>query len=267
MNLFAIRAWGRLAAGGAMLLTVGAGAADIPPATAVPAAKADAQFLASANNALALNLYRQLAGDADGNVFFSPHSIATVLTMTWAGARGDTAAQLAKALGFNNQPATQIAAASGEWQNQLREALAKSGPRLLAANSLWPQADHPIRPEYVALIKNNFSADITPVDYQTRAAAAVQRINAWVEDKTEKRITDLLHPGDVTPDTRLILVDAIYFKGAWAEKFDAAKTAMAPFTVKGGEPKEVGLMHQKMDAARLAEVADSPVPLQILTLP
>jgi serpin B len=191
--------------------------------------------------------------------------------MTWAGARGDTAAQMAKVLQLDRVPVEQVAPAFGAWQKSLDAAEKKSGAQLVAANSLWPQADHPILPEYLKTIQNDFQAGVFPVDYKTQAEAARLRINAWVGEQTQKRIPNLLHPGDVPESTRLILVNAIYFKGNWAEKFAADENEAATFTTPtsaaGNVTKPVTLMHKRMKAARYAEVAGAPVPLQILALP
>jgi serpin B len=236
-------------------------------AQSAPATAGTATAVASAGNALACDLYRQFAPAPGENVFFSPCSIETALAMTWAGARGNTAAQMAKVLHLDGLVAAQVAPAFGVWQKAVTSAGQKSGGQLALANSLWLQPDHPLRPEYLKTIRDDFAAAIFPVDYKTSAEAARLRINAWVEEQTQKRILNLLHPGDVPASTRLILVNAIYFKGAWAEKFAAQKSETAPFALASGAAPPVILMHNKMKEARYAEVADASGPLQILALP
>jgi len=236
-------------------------------ATPVLAANANSSSVVYTTNDFAFSLYRHLALAPGDNVFFSPYSVSTALAMTWAGARGDTAAQMAKALGLDKLPIAAVASAFGQLQQSLGQTQTKASARLVIANSLWPQLDHPIQPDYVKLIQGDFAADITPVDYKIHVVDTIQHINAWVEDKTAKRINKLLHPGDVGPDTRLILVNAIYFKGNWAEKFDTAATAPALFITADGKSKTIPFMHHKMNEARFAEVPGAPVPLQMLTLP
>ncbi len=236
-------------------------------AQSAAAPAADAAALARANNAFAFDLYRKLAPTPGENVFLSPYSIETALAMTGAGARGDTAAQMAKVLHLDGLPPASTSAAFGALQKSLNDAGTKAGVRLLVANSLWPQSDRPILPGYLSTIQKDFASAVFAVDFKTQAEAARLRVNAWVGDKTEQRIKDLLHPGDVSRDTRLILVNAIYFKGHWAEPFDARATAPGPFTLADGKTKSVPLMHRKMSGARFADLSDAPVPLQILALP
>lgn len=143
----------------------------------------------------------------------------------------------------------------------------KSGVQLALANSLWPQQGYKILPEYLKLVQAGFDSVITPVDYQKESGLVRQRINTWVEDNTNQRIKNLLSPTDVTASTKLVLVNAIYFKGNWAEKFDPKDTQPEPFTRLDGTTESVLLMHRKMKGAQFADVPDGPVPLQMLSLP
>jgi len=239
-----------------------------PVASAQTSPAIDKNDIASASNALACDLFRQLAPAPGDNACLSPYSIETALAMTWAGARGDTAAQMASVLHLKNPVSIPDASAAfGKLQSALDDSEKKSGIELAVANSLWPQQDHPILPDYLKTVQDGFGSAIFPVDYKTQADAARRRINAWVEDKTQKRIQNLLQPGDVSDATRLILVNAIYFKGNWMEKFDPAQNADAPFTLANGSTQTATLMHKEMNDARYAEISDGPVPMQILTLP
>lgn len=220
--------------------------------------------------AFPFELFRQIAPSADQNAFFSPYSISTALAMTWAGAHGNTAAQMARVLHVDALPADQVAAAFGGLQKTLNDTGKKSGVQLTVANSLWPEQNPeiPLRPEYIKSVEDDFASAIFPMDFRTQAEAARQRINAWVEDKTNQRIQNLLAQGQVTPDTRLILVNAIYFKSNWAEKFDAQATAPAPFKLADGKTVSTPLMHKTFEHnAGYAEITDGPASLQILALP
>lgn len=205
----------------------------------------DNQGLASVvegNTIFALDLYQQLKIKGS-NVFFSPYSISVALAMTYAGAGGSTAAQMAQTLHFDPD------------QDQLHRALAalevrqnsvpqKGHVKLEIANSLWPQKKYDFLPEFLALTKKFYGVEITPVDYEHATEAARLMINEWVESKTEKKITNLIAPGILDTLTRLVLVNAIYFKGDWASQFDRQTTHDGVFWVTPGQSAAVPMMNQ-----------------------
>jgi serpin B len=266
--------------------TTSTASAATAPTTTSPvldlAARSQA-VLVDDNNTFAFNLYHQLATAPGDNVFFSPYSISTALVMTWAGARGQTDTQMEKVLAPEPLPlhptppvatagesagdSAFIASAFGNLQKQLNDTETKSGVTLAVANSLWPQQDHPILPDYLNLIENSFGSGVFPVDYKTAANDAITRINTWVGNQTSQRITNLLQPGDVGASTRLVLVNAIYFKGNWAEQFDAKATLPGNFTLAGGATKPVSLMHKNVKGARFADLSGETTPLKIIALP
>lgn len=222
-----------------VLLSVGLAIAFSLPAA--EAARAN-DLVARANNAFALDLYRQLQGET-GNLFFSPYSLASALTMTHTGARENTAAQMARVLHLET-----LADPPAEWQRfkqRLDEAGRGGGVQWSVANSLWPQAGYPFREEFLRAIKNHFAAEVFPCDYSRSPEAARQRINQWVEEQTQRKITELISPGVLTPLTRMVLVNAIYLKGQWEHAFSARSTAEAPFHMPGGHTRNVFLMTQK----------------------
>jgi serine protease inhibitor len=187
------------------------------------------------NVAFALDLYRELQ-EGEGNLFFSPHSISTALAMSYAGARGNTASQMARTLHF------------GLDQEHLHRAFAALEARLKSVpNSLWPQAGYAFLQEYVALIQEHYGVMITSVDYVNDAEAAPERINTWVAERTEDKIQDLIPQGILDALTRLVLVNAIYFKGNWANQFDQASTQDAPFQVTAAEKVLVPMMAQEAE--------------------
>ncbi len=199
----------------------------------------DVQALVAGNTAFALDLYRELGGD-EGNLFFSPYSISASLGMTYAGARGNTEAQMAQALHFAlDQSLLHPAFASvGAW---LRAVQDKGEVRLRVANSLWPQEGYPLLDEFLALTEQFYGVAITPLNYNEPEVAR-QRINAWVEERTEGKIEDLIPPGTLL--ALLVLVNAIAFKGNWARQFDEALTQDAPFWLGPGNQVRVPLMQQ-----------------------
>jgi serpin B len=220
----------------------------------------DIEGVAGGNMAFALDLYARLK-TADGNLFFSPYSISTCLAMTYAGARGATAAQMAQTLHFaTNQ--NQLAASFGELQRQLNKEQAKMGIELNIANGLWGQKDHLFLPAFLDIAKQSYGANLQQFDFRTHADTARTEINHWVDHKTKGKITDLIQPGVLGPATRLVLVNAIYFKGSWAREFDKHSTTEAPFTVTPNQKPEVPLMNLTADF-KYAEVDG----LQLLELP
>jgi len=228
------------------------------PASAAPAG--DIAALVASNTACAMDLYASLK-TTDGNLFFSPYSISTCLAMTYAGARGNTAAQMAQTLHFNSNQ-ERLAVSFGELQTQLNDEPNKNGIELSIANGLWKQKDNPFLPAFLDMAKQSFGANIEQADFRTRAESARISINDWVSNQTKGKITDLIQPGLLNQATRLVLVNAIYFKGRWAAQFDNHKTIKAPFSVGLTQKPEARLMNLTADF-RYAEVEG----LQLLELP
>jgi serpin B len=222
-------------------------------------ASADTQPLADGNTAFALDLYARVDPDG-GNLFFSPYSISTCLGMVYTGARGETASQMARVLHFDGNAAA-TANLFGELQAQLNSVREKKLVALDSANGLWAQEGHRFLPEFLDLAINKFAAKLTHVDFRTAAESTRKEINDWVSQTTHEKITDLISPG-MLDGSRLVLVNAIYFKGAWAQAFKKSKTADAPFFRSPGEPVQAPLMNLTGNF-KYAETND----LQILELP
>lgn len=184
--------------------------------------------------------------------------------MTYAGARGNTAAQMASVLYFGLDHLTEetLHYAFAALQEHLARVQGKGDVALHAANSLWPQAGYAFLTAFLELCQRCYGVTITPVDYASDREAARQVINAWVEEKTNDKIKDLLKPRHVTPTTTLILVNAIYFKGNWARQFDKENTDDGPFHLMTGDAVSVPMMSQKARFSYL-ETED----LQVLELP
>jgi serine protease inhibitor len=193
------------------------------------------------NTEFALALYQKLRAEP-GNLFFSPYSISTALAMTYAGARGRTAAQMAQALRFHLDP-PQLHAAFARLEAIINSSSVAGQVQLSVANALYPQPGYPFLPDYLALVAAYYEATITAVDYRD-AAAARQLINTWVAAKTAQKIQDLIPPGILNDLTTLVLVNAIYFKGDWASQFDPDLTAAAPFWIGPEQSVSAPLMRQ-----------------------
>ena len=220
----------------------------------------DLKVVVDGNTKFALNLYQKLK-DTEGNLFLSPYSISTVLAMTYAGARDNTAKQMAETMHFSLDQ-KQLHPAFAELQATLNTVQQKRKVTLHVANSLWPQKGYPFLKEYLCLTKKYYGVTITPVDYKTARGAASKMINTWVEDKTKKKIKDIIQPGVLDALTRLILVNAIYFKGNWASQFRKSATKDVPFYLTQKESVSVPMMNQE-ETFGYAEYEN----IQILKLP
>jgi len=216
---------------------------DLNPA----ADPADLAALADGNAAFAFDLYHILAAE-EGNLFFSPYSISVALAMTYAGANGDTAGQMAEALHFSLPP-DQLHAAFNAYSLDLQaraEAEVEGTPfELSIANSLWGQQGFPFLPEFLDLLAENYGAGMRLVDYASDPEAARQAINQWVSDETREKIQDLIPSGAIDTLTRLVLANAIYFKAAWLHQFDPDTTQPAPFHLLDGSTVDIPMMHQE----------------------
>jgi serpin B len=207
-----------------------------------------------------MNLYGKLRM-TNGNLFFSPYSISTALAMTYGGARGETATQMAEVLGFT-VPKDRLHPAFAALEAELNAVQKKGMVQLSVANSLWPQAGYPFLPEYLGLLKQDYDTSVTPLDYKGASEAARKTINDWVEAKTNHKITDLIGPGMLDPLTRLVLANAIYFKGQWANKFRARLTTERPFHLATSKDVTCQLMNNQAEFG-YGETPD----LQVLELP
>jgi len=217
-----------------LVLPVAARAAELPTTAASDQAEA-----ARDNNAFAIELYGRLRNQS-GNLFFSPESISTALAMTYAGARADTAAEMAKTLHFTLPPRQLHAAMGGLLRD--RNA-AHDGYQLKEADALWVQKGYPLLPEFLKLNKDNYEAGLNQVDFKSATEASRQTINLWVEQRTKNKIRELLTPGILSPDTRLVLTNAIYFKGAWEQQFKKEDTKDEDFHLFAAQPIKTPLMH------------------------
>lgn len=192
------------------------------------------------SNQFALDLFRRL--DSKDNLFLSPASISTALAMTYAGARGQTAEQMAKVLHFNLD-AKRLHPAFGAFLWEMQGEGKQQGYRLNIANALWGHKDSHFLPDFLQLMKDNYSAGMQQVDF-TQPDDARREINAWAAQQTGDKIKDLLHPGDVSPETRLVLTNAIYFKSDWRHAFIAGATHSQNFHVAPGKDVVVPMMRQ-----------------------
>ena len=183
---------------------------------------------ARADDAFGVDLYRVL-GARDGNMVFSPASIAAALRMALLGARGETAAQIAAALHLASPQD------SADGLRLLSAGLARlgGGVTLRAPNTMWVRSGLPLVPEFTTVLTGLAAVTVRDADFAHAAEQARLQINATIAEQTEGKIADLLPPGAVGPLTRLVLANAVYLKAAWAQPFQAAETTDAPFYLSG----------------------------------
>jgi serine protease inhibitor len=217
-------------------------------------AMAGAQTAASAadgfaqqSNAFGLDLYGRLRS-APGNLVVSPASLSLALSMTWAGARGETAAQMKKVLRLEGTPAA-VGLAAGQLGRELAD---PRRPVLFhVANRLFGEATFHFEAPFLEQTRVAWEAPLEALSFRGAPEQARARINAWVEGETQKRIRDLVPPGGISRETRLVLVNAIYFLGDWQQPFAAETTRPAPFHPGPAKSVAVPTMHQ-LGTLRLA---------------
>jgi len=215
------------------------GKAPAPPPQDVTAA-------ADGGNAFALDLYAELA-PAKGNLFLSPSSIHTALAMTYVGARGRTATQMAKTLHFTLGPKRLHPAFEGllkKLRSPRTDYRKKPAYELHVANALWGQTGYPWHDEFLRLAEAHYAAGLRQLDFR-RTEQARGEINGWVARQTKDKIKDLIPPGAITPVTRLILTNAIYFKSNWAQKFSEKATRDEAFRLSADKTVQTAMMHQQ----------------------
>lgn len=221
-------------------------ASDRQRARAPRVSEADARELALGNTAFALELYRRI-GAAPGNLFCSPYGVSSALAMAYAGARGETAEQMARALRFT-LPQARLHPAF----NALDLALARRGEgaegqdgkgfRLHVANAIWGQVGSAFVPSFLDVLAESYGAGLHVVDFVHAPDEARGIINGWVAERTEDRIKDILPEGALGPSTRLVLTNAIYFNAAWQFPFEEEETTPGSFTLADGSTVSVPMM-------------------------
>ncbi len=216
-------------------------------------AASDAQALVHGNNQFALDLYRILRQDSD-NLIYSPYSVSLALAMTYAGARGETEAQMADALHFT-LPQERLHPAF----NSLDQALTSRGAgpedadaaseegegfRLHIANAVWGQEGYEFLDLFLDLLAQNYGAGVRLLDFAQAPEKARTTINEWVSRQTEGKIENLIPQGAIDAATRLVLTNAIYFNAAWMHPFETGNTQDGPFHLLDGGQVTVPMMRQ-----------------------
>lgn len=194
----------------------------------------------AANNQFAFELYSKYNSE-EGNIFFSPYSISTALAMTYEGARGKTAEEMQSVFHF---PTDNISRRAG-FAKVYNEINKKDKEYLLStANALWAQNDYKFLADYFSVTEGYYGGKVTNLDFKKDAEGSRVTINNWVEKQTNNRIKELLpkSPPVITRDTRLVLTNAIYFKGTWAKQFDKKNTEEKDFRTDSGNIVKAQMM-------------------------
>jgi len=208
----------------------------------------DVGALVAANTQFAFDLYRELVKESPGtNLVFSPESISYALAMTYAGARANTATEMAKAMHFDALPNDELNAAFNALTQQLLAPRTSSDKgdtplRLSSTNGEWGQRGFPFEQVYLDTLARYYGAGLRLADFIHDAEHERQRINAYVAHQTGGRIPELLPAGTIDTLTRLVLVNTISFTAAWRIPFDSQLTTSAPFTRLDGTHVQVPMM-------------------------
>lgn len=217
--------------------------------SAPESAQGDLAQLAAGNNAFMLDLYQQLK-DKPGNLFTSPYSISSALAMTFAGARGETEAQMASGLHFL-LPQEKLHPAFNSLDQILSSREEADLPedsgdpfQLTIANAIWGQQDFQFEDAFLDTLARYYGAGLRLLDFQAQPEESRQVINEWVSQKTEEKIQDLIPQGAITSDIRLVLSNAIYFNASWMEPFVESLTEDGTFTTLDGAEVTVPMMSQ-----------------------
>ncbi|HZJ57183.1 MAG TPA: serpin family protein [Clostridia bacterium] len=186
----------------------------------------------------AFDIFRQLnREDMDGNIFISPLSISTVLSMTYQGAGGETQESMAGVLGYSD---IDINILNESYKNLLRLLMdQEKGVRLNIGNSIWIREGKPIEGDFLAVNKDIFKARIETLDFSNDRSA--EKINKWVSHATDGKIEKIIEP-PIAPETIMYLINAVYFKGDWTDKFDKNKTFESKFYAGDGSPRDTMMM-------------------------
>jgi serpin B len=222
---------------------------DAPRELAPQVADSDLAELVAGNNDFAFALYPQFS-PGDANVFYSPYSVSIALAMTYAGAKGQTAEQMAAALHFTLpqerlHPAFNKLALELESRSKSEDIEPDQAFQLNVANSLWGQSGAHFEQNFLDLLARNYAAGMRLVDYEKDAEAARKEINDWVSQSTNQKIKDIIPPGALDALTRMVLANAVYFKAAWQNSFEPDATQPDAFHLQGGTAVQVPMMHQQ----------------------
>ena len=215
----------------------------------------ETHVLAKASNAFAVDLWQQL-GKTPGNLAMSPASISAALAMTRGGAKGETDREMRDVMRLDSDSTS----AGEQWGRLIAELQNPSRPlSLRIANRLFGEKTYSFEQPFLLWTNTVFGAALEPISFKGAPDVSRRHINAWVEDRTDHRIKDLLPPRSVEASARLVLVNAVYFQADWRDPFDKKATSQAPFSfLSPSRVKDVATMHSS-HGFRVAEVPSAKI--------
>jgi serpin B len=231
------------------------------PTTSTSSTFKDYSSITSANNQFNLDLYKNLIQKEKSNIFFSPYSIFSAMAMVYEGALGKTAEEIKAVFHF---PETNIL------RNNFYELYSKLNQKgkdfeLKTVNALWLQKDYPFLSSYLALLEKYYGGKARNLDFVNETEKSRQIINQYIEEETNKKIKNLIPEDSISPMTRLVLTNAIYFKGVWLWNFDEKMTNNEKFFIRPDFSVEVPVMNMPPEEAEFNYYEDETV--QVLELP
>ncbi len=243
---------------------------DIPLLDDTGVTEAGVEATVGAYNDFAFNLYHRYSPGSE-NILFSPYSISTALSMTYEGARGETAEEMEKVFSFLTDPSERHSSVASIY-NTLNNG--DHDYALHTVNALWIQQDYQILKEYLDYIASYYGGDANILDFVSKPEESRRIINKWVEDRTNERIKDLFPPNSIDCLVRLVLTNAIYFKGDWLYEFDPDETGVEDFYVTPSTVVEVNMMNNhrtfnyaETDALQILELSYSGEVSMLVLLP
>ena len=233
----------------------------LTPTTSTSSTFKDYSSITSANNQFNLDLYKNLIQKEKSNIFFSPYSIFSAMAMVYEGALGKTAEEIKAVFHF---PETNIL------RNNFYELYSKLNQKgkdfeLKTVNALWLQKDYPFLSSYLALLEKYYGGKARNLDFVNETEKSRQIINQYIEEETNKKIKNLIPEDSISPMTRLVLTNAIYFKGVWLWHFDEKMTNNEKFFIRPDFLVEVPVMNMRLEEAEFNYYEDETV--QVLELP
>jgi len=219
------------------------------------------QEVVTANNQFAFDLYSEFGKTESGNIFYSPYSISSALAMTYEGAREKTAEEMKSVFYFpeTNTLRTNFAAIYNDINKKDKEYQLSTG------NALWVQQDYQFLQDYLTTVEKYYRGKAANVDFVKETEKSRQTINTFIEQQTNDKIKDLIPEGVLNSMTRLVLTNAIYFKGTWEWEFDKSDTRDQEFKITPTNTVQVPMMYMKNEKANFNYLNNEDV--QILELP
>jgi len=235
---------------------------DQPPATDdTGSTQQGIQEVVNANNQFAFDLYSEVDKSEQGNIFYSPYSISAALAMTYEGTKGQTADEIKSVFHFpeNNILRPNFAAIYTEINKGTKDYELKTG------NALWVQQDYPFLKDYTSRVEKYYGGKAAGVDFVKETEKSRQTINSFIEEQTNNKIKDLIPQGVLNSLTRLVLTNAIYFKGTWEWEFDKSDTRDMDFKITSDNVVKTPMMYMNPEKTSFnyVDIGD----LQILELP